>query len=121
MPVTYDEYPDQRMVQLHVDGKVSAKELDRILPQLELFITKHPEGIKVLEIVENFGGAEWAAIRKGIRFDMENLQHFSHCAVVSNSGWIGPIARMAGMVLSCEIRSFPMQDLAAARTWLLAA
>ena len=117
MTTTYQEYPQQKLVELHVDGKVTEADFDDVAARLEAFIARHGK-IKLIEIIENFDGFELAAASKGVRFDIEHLRDFSHCAVVTDSGWIGPFTRLLAPFFSIRIRTFRLAEIERARAWL---
>ena len=43
---------------------------------------------------------------------------FSHCAVVTDKGWIGPITRLASSVFDVEIKVFTIKNKDEALNWL---
>ena len=117
MATTYNEDDALGLVELRVDGKVTEAEFDAIAGRLEVFIERHGT-IRLLEIIEDFGGFEFAAMGKGIKFDIEHLRDLSHCAVVTDSGWIGPFTRLLAPFFSIQIKVFRMAELERAREWL---
>jgi len=53
-----------------------------------------------------------------MKFDMKNIRHISHCAVVSDVGWFSPMSKAAGAFMSTKLRTFNMDEIDAARAWL---
>lgn len=121
MPVDYLEHPDAGLAELAVSGRVTEADFDAVAPRLAAFVEARGEPVRLLEIVSDFEGFDLALIRKGIAFDVKYLSRFSHCAVVTDSGWIGPFARLASPFISCQVRTFPLGEEAAARAWLATA
>ena len=115
--MNYTECPEKKTVELKVNGKVTENDFDLISSRLEAFI-KHHGTIKLIEIIDHFQGMEAGMILKGIRFDIKNLKHISHVAVVSDIGWISPISKAAGAFVSTKLRTFSMDQLEEARKWL---
>ena len=107
MSCEYKEHPEQALVELIVEGRVTEADFDAITGRLAEFIARHGK-IKVLEIVKSFDGVDLAAIPKGVMFDIRHLSDFSHCAVVTDSGWIGPFTRAMAPFFSVDIRVFPL-------------
>ncbi|MEO0413134.1 MAG: STAS/SEC14 domain-containing protein [Pseudomonadota bacterium] len=118
MACTYKEHPDTKIAEIIVDGDVTEEEFDAIAPKLEAFIQAHGR-IKILEVIKNFTGFDWTMIPKGIAFDFEHLKDFSHCAVVTDSGWIGPFTRAAAPFFSVQIRTFSLAQQDMAWQWLV--
>lgn len=117
MGVIYKEHPEEKMVEIEVDGKVTSEDFDSIAPSVESFIAQHGK-IKLLEIIRDFSGFELSVLAKGIKFDVKHMKDFSHCAVVSESGWVGPFTRMAAPFFDIEIKNFSIDQEPAAREWL---
>ena len=117
MTTTYKEIPEQKTAEIIVDGKVTKEEFDRIAGQLHKFIEAHGT-IKFLEVIQNFKGFDPSVIWDGIKFDMQHLRFISHCAVVSDIGWISPISRAAGAFMSTKLRTFSLGQLDEARQWI---
>jgi len=100
MTTSYKEYPDTKIVEIHVDGEVTREEFDTILADMNDFILRFGT-IKLLESVATFKvGMDASMVWDGMMFDFKNLRHISHCAVVSDIGWISPLSRAA--VHSCQ-------------------
>lgn len=119
MSHTYDEFPDENLIELSVAGHVGREEFEAIAPRMEAFIAEHGT-IRLIEIIQNFKGFDPSLLWDGLQFDRRNLKHISHCAVVSDkgSGWLGPIARLAGAALTTRIETFPIERLDEARAWI---
>jgi len=113
----YKECPEQQLVELRISQKVTEHDFDIIAPKLEAFTAQHGR-IKFLEVIENFEGMAAGLIFKGIRFDIKHLKHISHVAVVSDIGWMSPLSKAAGALVSTKFRTFSMDQLGEARHWL---
>ena len=120
MSCAYKEDKEHRLIELTVDGRVSEADFDEIAARLAAFIGDHGQ-VKILEIVKSFNGMDLAAIPKGVMFDLRHMKDFSHCAVVTDSGWIGPFTRAMAPFFSVDIRVFGLDEEEAARDWLKAA
>ncbi len=117
MATQYKEYPNYKLVELIVDGKVTQEDFDRISGQMETFIATHGK-IKILEDIRKFSGFDPSVFWDGLKFDIKHLKDISHCAVVSDMGWIGPFAKAFGTLITCKIRTFPREQIEEARQWL---
>ena len=120
MACYYQEDRANRLVELTVDGRVTEDDFDEIAARLAGFIADYGP-IKLLEIIKSFDGMELAAMPKGVMFDIRHLKDFSHCAVVNDSGWIGPFTRAASPFFTIEIRVFGRDEEDEAREWLISA
>jgi len=118
MTLSYIEYPDTKTVEIHVDGKVAREEFDSTLAKMDLFIQSNGT-IKLLESVTTFKvGMDMHMLWEGMKFDLKNIRHISHCAVVSDIGWISPMSKAAGAFMSTKLRTFNIDEIDAARAWL---
>ena len=117
MSVTYAEDPETRTIELTVRGRVTESDWNAIKPRFEAFMETH-RTIRLIEVIEALGGFDASLIWEGIRFDFKAIPHISHCAVVTDIGWMSPIVRAASAVMPTVLRTFPLSELEAARTWL---
>ena len=120
MTIAYHEDDATRVAEIRVGGKIMAEDYDRAVTPLQDFIDRHGT-VKLLEIVDSFGGYDPTVIWEGIKFDFRNVRHISHVAVVSDIGWIGPVSKAAGALLPTKLRTFAMSELAQARAWITGA
>ncbi len=74
--------------------------------------------IRFIEVVDQFPSFDLDVIWDDLKFSYENLDRISRCAVVSDSGWVGPYSRLAGLLIPCDIRVFSSEDLEEAREWI---
>lgn len=119
MAMEYKEDTETNTIELVIDGRVTEDDYNRVISQLEAFIEAQPDKqIKILEIIKNYDGFDFAVLGKGIKFDIDHHQNYKKCAVVSNSGWIGPFSRFVGMFLACDIRTFKLNEVDQAKDWL---
>ena len=117
MTYQYQEFPDERIVEFTISGKVTREEFDELAPKIEVFITDHGT-IRLVEVIENFKGFDPSLLWEGAKFDMNNLKHISHCAVVSDAGWMGPLVRLSSAIIPTRLRTFKLAELDAARAWI---
>lgn len=106
-----------RTFEFTVSGKVTSEDFDAISGPLEAFVSKHGK-IKLLEIVEDFQGFDPMLLWKGMKLDIKIIPHITQCAVVSDMGWISPLAKAAGAFMATKLRTFDLTELEAARAWL---
>lgn len=118
MALVYKENPDTKTLEIHVDGKISHEELESVMNRMDAFIQTHGT-VKLLESIITFKvGMDASMLWDGLKFDMKNIRHISHCAVVSDIGWISPMSKAAGAFVSTKLRTFKMDEIEAARAWL---
>lgn len=117
MTLEYAEFAQDKVVELRLDGRVTREEYDGCINKLQDFIDTNGT-VKLVEIVDSFTGFDPSTIWEGIKFDFRNIKHISHVAVVSDIGWISPASKAAGALISTQLRTFDMEHLEEARTWV---
>lgn len=105
------------LVEITVDGTITAQDFDRVAAELERLLETHRQ-LNVVEVIRGytptFDPALWW---RDISWGFGNVHRFARAAVVTDSGWIGPVARAVGALMPAEIRTFPLAELDAARLW----
>ena len=117
MPITYAEDPDAPIVEIWVSGKVTLDDFNEIAPKVQAFIDRHGT-IKLIEVIEDLKGFEISMLLPGIKFDIQNLRHISHVALVSDIAWMSPLTKAASALMSTQLRTFDLADLGEARNWI---
>ncbi|SMX38984.1 STAS/SEC14 domain-containing protein [Maliponia aquimaris] len=117
MSIEYHEDDAASVVEFHVTGHISQADYLQIVEQLQAFIDRHGT-VRMIEVVQNVPTFDPSILLPGLKFDLRNLRHISHVAVVSDIGWMSPVVKAAGAVISTRMRTFAMQDLDAARAWV---
>ena len=117
MTIICKEHDDTRTLEIVASGHFGREEYDRAIEQTQAFIDRHGT-IKIIEVVESFEGFDPSVIWPGIKFDFRNIRNISHVAVVSDIGWLSPLAKAAGAFLSTKLRTFGMDQLDEAREWI---
>lgn len=74
--------------------------------------------INIIEHVEQFPNFDPALLWEDLKFSLKNLDNIDRCAVVSDRGWVGPYARILGVLVPCEVRVFKTGEEENARSWI---
>ncbi len=117
MTASYRTIPETKTFELTVSGKITPEDFDALSGPLDAFVKEHDK-IKLLEIIEDFQGFDPTMLWKGIKYDIRILPHITHCAVVSDMGWLSPITKAAGAFIGTKLRTFDLAEVEAARAWL---
>jgi hypothetical protein len=108
---------EKGIIEIIVDGKITQEDFYNCKKPIEETIKRHGR-IKILEQIRELPGFDPSFVWEGIKFDIKHMKDISHCAVVSDKGWVGPFAKAAGVFISCKIRVFGLNELNEARKWL---
>ena len=113
----YREDPHSDLIEITVDGRIGKDEFERIAARLEAAIARHGK-VRLLEEIRSFGGVDATTFWADLKFSLRHLGDFSRCAVVTDKRWIEWLAKAMDPLVACEIRHFPPEQIAAARSWL---
>ncbi len=116
--IEYRNNPNNNIVEISVEGKISEADFDQVVSQLKVDIAKHGK-LRILEEIRDFGGMDPITLWKDVRFGFAHVNDFTHAAVVTDARWMRTFAEAVGSVLSAEVKAFEASQIAEARTWLL--
>ena len=106
------------IVEITVDDKyIDQEAFENMIDEFRSLIEEHGK-IKVIEVVEQFPDFDPRLLLDDLAFSYQNMDNITHCAVVSDEGWVGPYARMIGVLVPCEIRVFNNFEIDTAREWI---
>ena len=116
MTISYTDCDTSKVAEIVVSGRITWDDYKEVVDKMQAFIDRN-ETVKLVEIVESFAGFDPSVILPGIKFDWKNIQHISHVAVVTDIGWMGPMSKAAGALISTKLRTFDLEHLEEARAW----
>lgn len=116
----YKRNPDNNIVELAVEGKLTEADFEQVITQLTADIKKHGK-LRLLEEIRSFEGMDLMALWKDAQFGLKHVNDFSYVAVVADAEWMRTIATAADNVLSAKVKAFESANIEAARNWLIAA
>ena len=120
MTLSYTECDTSHVAEIVVSDRITWDDYKHAVDKMQAFIDRNGT-VKLVEIVESFSGFDPAVILPGLKFDWQNVQHISHVAVVTDIGWMGPMSKAAGALISTKLRTFDLEHLEEARAWIAAA
>ncbi|MBE9126630.1 MULTISPECIES: STAS/SEC14 domain-containing protein [unclassified Coleofasciculus] len=104
------------VVEIIIEGKITAADFDRIVPQIQADFAKHGK-LKVLEEIRSFEGADPMALWKDMQ-QAHMVKDLTHVAIVADVKWMRTIAEAVGAVFPFEVKVFERSQIETARTWL---
>jgi hypothetical protein len=115
--IEYRNNPNNNIVELTVEGKITEADFDRVVAQMKADIEKHGK-LRILEEIRSFEGLDPITIWKDAQFGLTHLGDFTHAAVVADAKWIRTISAALGNILSAKVKAFEPSQLEEARVWL---
>lgn len=114
--LTFETDAEAGVIEFTVDGHIDKAEFEAVVKALEAQIERHGT-VNVVEVIRDFSGMDPSLWWQDMTWGLTHLSKFARAAVVTDSGWIGPMVRGVSALMPAQIRVFPMRDLEAARAW----
>lgn len=113
------EHAKSNVVEIEVDGHITAREFDDILERLEAIITDRGE-IRLLEVIGTLETPPipWSKFWDDIKFGFSHLSDITHVAVVADQGWILTYVDFLNPFFRAEMQCFKRDEIETARIWL---
>ena len=103
-------------LELTVDGAIAKDDYQAAVDAVDLLLQSHAQ-LNVVEVVRNIGWVEPEVWWKDLLFHLAHRNFIRRAAVVSDSGWIGPVTRIFAPFYPAAIRTFGLDQIDHARQW----
>jgi len=108
--------PAAGVIEITVDGDISRADFEAAVQAIETLVARHGR-VNAVEVIRRIGTMPPSLWWRDLSYSVSHLDKFGRCAVVTDKGWIGPLARFFAAFTHVEIRTFPPDELEAARLW----
>lgn len=112
--------PANNPVTIRASGKLSIKDCDEALPELEQAIALSEDSLNAVLIVDRLKRRDLGALWKDLKFDRRHYHDFNRIAIVGNSEvkkW-GP--EFSSLATSAAVEYFTVDQLVDDRAWVTA-
>ena len=100
-------------------GQVTREDYrDVVIPAVEEALKDDGKLRVFYRIGDDFAGIDPMAMWQDFKVGMEQLTRWERIAVVTDVDWIANTMNLFGFIMPCEVRSFPIAEEDAARTWV---
>lgn len=113
----YRNNPDNNLVEIIIEGKITEDDFDRLIEQAQADFEKHGK-LRILEEIRSFEGIDPMALWKDLKFGLPHLNDITHVAIVTDKKWMRTFSTAIGNVISAEIKAFERSQIETAREWL---
>jgi hypothetical protein len=117
MPVQLDEQDGERILVVHVSGKLAKENYQRFVPEFERLVRQHGKP-RVLFDMTGFHGWEAGALWDDIKFDVEHFADIERLAMIGEEKWQHGMATFCKPFTKATIRYFDHAKADEARLWL---
>lgn len=104
-------------IEVTVGGHISKQDIDALWARLDADLPKDGK-LKALEIIDPLHGMDPMAFWEHLHRAFPKIHRFSHAAIVADQNWIAALANFAGMFTTAQVKTFPRDQVDAARAWL---
>jgi hypothetical protein len=115
------ELRDQSDNLIHVRaiGEVTASDYETVLiPAIEETLSKHKKLKLIYEMGPEMTGFSTGAAWEDTKVGMSHLTHYEKIAVVTDHQWLVNMVKAFGILVPCQVRVFPPNQVEEARAWI---
>ena len=111
--------PDTNIVELTIDGEITAREFDETLDVLSKIIEEYGK-IRLLKQIGKMGipPIPFSRFCDDITFNFQHLSDITHVAVVADQNWVNMFSKLFDPLFKAELKSFKLSELEQARDWI---
>ena len=117
MSIAFTEHPEERYVEVVIDGAIPGRDLADVMTRARAFAEMHGQ-ISVLKCVRRLGFVNPLTALPHAVTGLGMLGRIRRVAVVTDLRGLAPLTRASGLLSPAEIRQFTMSQDLAARAWL---
>jgi len=119
--ITFMPESGGKIIGIRAGGKLTRADYrDILIPRLEALIARHGKIRALFWMDESFDGWEMEAALDNTAMDVKHRGDFEKVAMVGGPAWERLCAKLAGVLISGEIKTFPSGRLSEAWGWLRA-
>lgn len=112
------ESPDSNIIEVMVDGSISAAEYHEMAERCLAFIEKHGK-VRVLKEIVHFTGLDFQIFKDQLIYALlKHVNDVTATAVVTDEEWIVNLTNLLRPAYSYPVRCFNSSQLEEAREWL---
>ncbi|MEL7228238.1 MAG: STAS/SEC14 domain-containing protein, partial [Cyanobacteria bacterium J06576_12] len=112
----YIRNEDAHVIEVIVEGKITAADIEHVVEEIEVDLTKH-EKLRILEDIREFKGIDPMALWLDLK-QINKLSRISHVAIVADLKWVRTLAEAMSGLYPFEVKVYERAEIAAARVWL---
>jgi hypothetical protein len=110
--------PEGNVLWVKVNGKLSREEYAELVPSWEQMIATHGKMRLLFQMEPGFTGWEPAAAWDDLKFSLSHRDDMERVALVGSKKWEQFVAKLAALLVNCNVRFFAEADVEEAARWL---
>ena len=112
-----NELYDGKLAEVHVSGRLTKKDYEFMLPELERLIRSHGK-IRMLVELHHFRGWTAGALWQDLKFDFKHYGDIERLAIIGDEQWQSGAASFTMPFTRADVRFFPSEEAEAAHHWI---
>ena len=117
--ITIMEESNGAMLAVTATGTVTGEDYTEVwIPALQKTITEHGKSNALLYMDENFKGWDLKAMWEDTKFGIAHRNDFEKLAVVGGPSWVEWGTKVARLLVSGEVKTYPADKLQEALKWV---
>ncbi len=117
MAVHLSEIDDGRLLEVQASGRLSKRDYQEFVPELERLIQKYGK-VRVLFEMADFHGWNPGGVWEDLKFDVRHFSDIERLALVGDKRWQQWMAKFCRPFTKAEIRYFDHAHERDAREWI---
>ncbi len=117
MPVELKELDNDKLLEVHLTGKLVKKDYETFLPAVERSVKQHGKILMLVEL-HDFHGWTAGAVWEDIKFDAKHFNDIERLVVLGENKWEKGMAVFCKPFTTAKVRYFDHSQAAEARDWL---
>lgn len=108
---------DSSLVKMLVSGKLTHRDYEQCVPQIEAAIEESGP-LRIVMELKDFQGWEPRAAWDELKFDIRHRADFRRMAIIGDKAWESWATTLSKPFFDAEMRFFPSKDAAKAEAWV---
>ena len=105
------------VVSVKASGKLSKKDYEKFVPEMEKFIEQHGK-IRILFEMHDFHGWDMGAMWEDLKFDLKHFSSIERLAIIGESKWQEWMSKFCAPFTTAKIRYFTYDQTDDASQWV---
>ena len=115
--LTLGQLNENKVVTIHVQGKLTKTDYERVLPDLEIMMNEHGV-LKFYIKLEDFSGFDMDALWEDIKFDYKQQKQYGKIAIVGQKQWEEWGVKLSDLFFKSEVKFFYEEQAEQAWQWI---
>jgi len=117
MAVDLYEKVGGKVLEVHLQGKLTKGDYGKFVPKVEELIGQHGK-IRMLVVMKDFHGWSAAALWEDIKFDARHFADIERLAIIGEKTWQKGMAIFCKPFTTAEVRYYEPHEEDRARAWI---